>query len=116
MKCRYCGKTCSVSYCNEICSAKAEQYDLKVSKVKVSTIIILVLADIVVTLIAMILASPIGLGIMIMGFGLIFLFYPYVTEETLTVMSIRSSLILMRTISAVSISVGAIIIGWNLLM
>ena len=115
MKCRYCGKTCSASYCNEICSAKAEQYDRKVSKVKVSTFFILILVDILVTLITIIFAPYIGIGIMFMGFGLILLFFPYVTEETLTMMSIRSSLILIYTISAACILAGTII-GWDLLM
>lgn len=77
---------------------------------------ILFLADILVALIIIIFVPFIGTGIMYMGFGLILLFFPYVTEETLTIMSIRSSIILIYTISAACILAGTIIIGWNLLM
>ena len=109
MKCLYCGKTCDGQFCSDECRAKTQSYQEEVEKVNVAAIIFAFLAVMMVfTVVAIVFDPLLGTGIMFVLIGLIFIPYPYVNTETLEFMCIRTSILLMRAISAGCIIIGCI--------
>lgn len=111
MKCLYCGNICDGQFCCSECESKTQSYQEKAEKVNVAAIIFAFLAVMVVfAIVAIVFDSYLGLGIMFAGIGLIFVPYPYVTTEALQYMCIRTSILMMRMISAVCIVIGRVIL------
>lgn len=111
MKCLYCGKICDGQFCCSECESKTQSYQEKVERVSVAAIIFAFLAVMVVfAVVAIVFDYHLGLGIMFAGIGLIFVPYPYVNTDTLEYMCIRTSILMMRIISAVCIVIGCVML------
>lgn len=109
MKCLYCGKECGGRFCSDECDSKAQSYQERVDKVNEAALVLTLMAVMVVfAIVAIIFDYRLGLGIMFLGIGLVFVPYPFVNTETLEFMCIRTSMLLMRAISAVCIIIGCI--------
>lgn len=109
MKCLYCGKECEGRFCSNECDSKAQSYQERVDKVNEAALVLtLMVAMVVFAVISIIFGPQLGVGLMLLIIGLILVPYPFVNTDTLEYVCIRTSILLMRAISAVFILVGCI--------
>jgi uncharacterized membrane protein len=109
MKCLYCGKECEGRFCSDECDSRAQSYQERVDKVNEAALVLTLMAVMVVfAVVSIIFGLQLSVGLMLLIIGLIFVPYPFVNTDTFEYMCIRTSILLMRAISAVFILVGCI--------
>lgn len=112
MKCRYCGKTDTIgTFCNEICRRKSEELEARIERDKYKFLFCL-FASIIGPLFILFFddINPLySVALAFLLFGATLVVFPFATPETFEITSIRTAMMLVRSIGAILMLSGLVL-------